>query len=59
MDKSNIDTPTVADAGVNGDDSLLGNIFKTPISRRQNRTVFIKERRSFYTDLIQFQEKIG
>lgn len=63
MDKTTIDTPTVAvdasAAAVNGDDSLLGGTFKTPVSRRQNRTVFIKDRRSFYTDLIQFQEKIG
>lgn len=59
MDKTIIDTPTVADATVNGDDSLLGGTFKTPVSRKQNRTVFIKDRRNFYTDLMQFLEKIG
>lgn len=59
MEKIATDTPTVADASTTGDDSLLGGTFKTPVSRRQNRSVFIKDRRSFYTDLMQFHEKLG
>lgn len=41
------------------DDSQFGNNFKTPLSRKTVRHNVPKNKVTFYTELMQFHEKIG